>query len=91
MVNSLTNQRKEIAEKLREIKDDQIFDRLADLIDPTCDFEECYYNDEFALRLVSGYICHNCGHEAIVKRRIGGWVEPPHYCPHCGARIVEKL
>lgn len=64
--------------------------RLADLIDPTCDFEESADNDEFAIRIVSGYICHSCGREAIVERTAGGWAEPPHYCPHCGTRLIER-
>lgn len=63
---------------------------LADLIDPTCDFEESIDSDEFAIRVVSGYICHACGHEAIVECTAGGWAEPPRYCPHCGARLVER-
>lgn len=62
---------------------------LADLIDPTCDFEESADNDEFAVRVVSGYICHNCGHETIVERTAGGWTEPPRYCSNCGARMVS--
>lgn len=61
--------------------------RLADLIDPTCDFEESADNDEFAIRVVSGYICHSCGHETIVERTAGGWTEPPRYCSNCGARM----
>lgn len=69
---------------------EQTFNRLADLIDPTCDFEESVYNDELAIRVVSGYICHACGHEAIVERTADGWAEPPRYCPHCGARLVER-
>lgn len=61
---------------------------LADLIDPTCGFSECPDNDELSLRIVSGYACRNCGHEAIVERCAGGWSEPPNYCPHCGCRLV---
>lgn len=116
MIDSLSEQRKEVAEKLRNgannetlplilnvafaafandeysaiaVTAPQAARRLADLIDPTCDFEESDCNSEFAIRLVSGYICHNCGHEAIVKRLINGWAEPPHYCPYCGARVVN--
>lgn len=70
-----------------ERPDGEIFGRLADLIDPTCDFEESADNDEFAIRVVSGYICHNCGHETIVERTAGGWTEPPRYCSNCGARM----
>lgn len=65
------------------------FTLLADLIDPTCGFLEDPDNDEFAIRVVSGYACRNCGHEAIVERTGGGWAEPPNYCPNCGARWVS--
>lgn len=68
---------------------EELHERLADLIDPTCNFEESPDNDEFAIRVVSGYICHSCGHETIVERTAGGWAEPPHYCSNCGARLVS--
>ena len=64
--------------------------RMADLIDPTCGFLEDPDNDEFSIRVVSGYACRNCGHEAIVERTGGGWAEPPNYCPNCGARWVSE-
>lgn len=67
---------------------DSMFTVIADLIDPTCDFEESADNDAFAIRVVSGYICHNCGHETTVERTAGGWTEPPRYCSNCGARMV---
>ena len=63
---------------------------LANLIDPTCGFLEDPDNDEFSIRVVSGYACRNCGHEAIVERTGGGWAEPPNYCPNCGARWVSE-
>lgn len=104
MVNSLSNQRKEIAEKLREIKeecnqrgypwmvedlmralgflsyedaDDQIFDRLADLIDPTCEINK--NSDGY------GYSCSRCNSFASPSCRpcVNG------YCMHCGARVVS--
>lgn len=64
-------------------------DNLADLIDPTCNFEESADNDDFSIRVVFGYICHDCGHETIVESTAGGWAEPPHYCSNCGARLVS--
>lgn len=65
------------------------FNRLADLIDPTCEFVEVPDNDEFMVRVVSGFMCKKCGHESIVERNCDGWAEPPNYCPHCGARVVR--
>lgn len=64
-------------------------ERLADLIDPTCEVVEVPDNDEFMIRVVSGFECKKCGHEAIVERNCGGWAEPPNYCPNCGARVVR--
>ena len=66
-----------------------ILERLADLIDPTCEVVEVPDNDEFMVRVVSGFMCKKCGHEAIVERNCDGWAEPPNYCPHCGARVVR--
>lgn len=65
------------------------FSRLADLIDPTCEVVEIPENDEFMIRVVSGFMCKKCGHEAIVERNCSGWAEPPNYCPNCGARVVR--
>ena len=65
------------------------FNTLADLIDPTCEVVEVPDNDEFMVRVVSGFMCKKCGHEAIVERNCDGWAEPPNYCPHCGARVVR--
>lgn len=62
--------------------------RLADLLDPTCEVMEVPDNDEFMIRVVSGFMCKRCGHEAIVERNCDGSAEPPKYCPHCGARVV---
>lgn len=66
----------------------RVFFRLADLIDPTCEVVGVPDNDEFMVRVVSGFMCKKCRHEAIVERSCNGWAEPPKYCPHCGARVV---
>lgn len=68
---------------------EDLFDRLADLIDPTCEVMEVPDNDEFMIRVVSGFMCKRCGHEAIVERNCDGSAEPPNYCPHCGARVTD--
>ena len=54
-----------------------VFNRLADLIDPTChDFggEEGTNGENY------GFACSLCGW--------CGDVAKPNYCPHCGARVV---
>ena len=66
-----------------------VFNRLADLIDPTCEVVELPDNDEFMVRVVSGFMCKKCGHEAIVEHNCDGWAEPPKYCPNCGVRMVR--
>lgn len=66
-----------------------LLNRLADLIDPTCEVVEVPDNDEFMVRVVSGFMCKKCGHEAIVERSCDGWAEPPKYCPNCGVRLVR--
>ena len=65
------------------------FNRLANLIDPTCEVVEMPDNDEFMIRVVSGFMCKKCGHEVIVERNLDGWAEPPNYCPNCGSRVVR--
>lgn len=65
-----------------------LFNQLADLIDPTCEVVGVPDNDEFMVRVVSGFMCKKCGHEVIVERNCDGWAEPPNYCPNCGARVV---
>lgn len=54
---------------------------LADLIDPTCHVREYGHHDE--LRVVGCSVCRF------------GWLEdvhciPDRFCPHCGARLVER-
>lgn len=71
------------------LSSEEVFTRLADLIDPTCEVMEVPDNDEFMVRVVSGFVCKRCGHEAIVERNCDGSAEPPRFCPHCGARVVS--
>lgn len=68
---------------------EEVFIRLADLIDPMCEVMEVPDNDEFMVRVVSGFVCKRCGHEAIVERNCDGSAEPPRFCPHCGARVTR--
>ena len=65
--------------------DNGIFDRLADLIDPTCKVSSVEtYDDE--LGQLEGWEFHlTCGHS--FQRP---WNEPPAYCPECGARVVDE-
>lgn len=66
-----------------------IFTRLADLIDPTCEVVGSPDNEEFMIRVVSGFTCKKCGHTALVNRDCGKWEDPLNYCPNCGARVVN--
>ena len=57
----------------------QMFNRLADLIDPTCE-----------LKIQDGHACcGNCGHRLAgeYEEDEGYWCFRP-YCPDCGARVV---
>lgn len=62
-----------------------LLDRLADLIDPTCQVSSVEtYDDE--LGQLEGWEFHlTCGHS--FQRP---WNEPPAYCPECGARVVDE-
>lgn len=56
------------------------FNRLADLIDPTCE-----------LKIQDGHACcGNCGHRLAgeYEEEEGYWCFRP-YCPNCGARVVN--
>lgn len=58
----------------------ELHERLADLIDPTCEVEgsePLYMDDETEFRL-------SCGHVADMVTDC-----PPAFCPECGARVVE--
>lgn len=64
--------------------EDQLFDRLADLIDrPTCD-----------VRMgVTGHVgvCMRCGAMVEMRAAVFDATEalPTRYCPNCGAEVVE--
>ena len=63
--------------------DNGIFDRLADLIDPTCHMVREYADTELG-RVFQGWVCDECMGTADVPDAS----EPPEYCPHCGARVT---
>ena len=57
-----------------------IVERLADIIDPTCEVEgskPLYMDDETEFQL-------SCGHAVWMVSNC-----PPAYCPECGARVVD--
>lgn len=54
---------------------EQTFNRIADLIDPTCHVVPF---DEESMQLP---YCTGCGHPILKP-----W---PNFCPNCGARVVE--
>lgn len=64
----------------------EIFQRLADLIDPTCrDIGDIHV-----------FVCSKCGCELDVDDREGeptmwdgGAPAVPRYCPNCGSRVVN--
>lgn len=56
--------------------DEDVFEMLADLIDPTCHVVPF---DEEGMRLSH---CSKCGQPMLKP-----W---PNFCPNCGARVVER-
>ena len=63
--------------------EDGIFDRLADLIDPTCQMVECtvdHGSRSWGMR------CTACGNEFEHVKPGFGW----RFCPNCGARVVDE-
>ena len=66
--------------------------RLADLIDPTCE-------DEADVNPVDGFMCSACGWWGNAQQAwSNGWGEPDfdspteyaiRFCPNCGARVVR--
>ena len=69
----------------------EISARLADLIDPTCKVVGVPDNEEFMIRVVSGFTCKKCGHTALVNRDCGKWEDSLNYYPNCGARVVNDV
>lgn len=65
------------------VRADAIFDRLADLIDPTCRVVSTISQDWSD---GSTFYAHelSCGHTYTTD-----WPEPPAYCAECGARVVS--
>ena len=63
--------------------DNGIFDRLADLIDPTCKNKYRNHDDR-------SFLCSKCGYEAWTYG--DSFCDPDEFrfCPHCGARVVER-
>lgn len=57
--------------------------------DHVCEMVAVPENDEFMIRVVSGFVCRKCGFEAIVQRNLDGSADMPNYCPNCGARVVN--
>lgn len=56
----------------------QLFNRLADLIDPVCHLVKS--NDDDGIK----YTCSNCGHFSVIELQL---LDGFKYCPVCGARI----
>lgn len=63
--------------------DGDVFEHLAELIDPTCDAEQDYDRDE----PIQGrwWKCDVCGERFIYERGFA-----PRFCPECGARVVNE-
>ena len=64
--------------------DNGIFDRLADLIDPTCRLVNTTFKS-FSDGSAAFYHELSCGHTCETV-----WAKPPSYCPECGARVVDE-
>lgn len=63
--------------------DNGIFDRLADLIDPTCEMDDAGDVPASVKDNLNTFFCSECG--APVYNDMS-----PSYCPYCGARVVER-
>lgn len=67
-----------------------LFNRLADLIDPTCKNRQVDINKMAPIEFrADNFICSNCG-ETFCADKEG--VNAPidwSYCPNCGARVVR--
>ena len=64
--------------------DEDVFEMLADLIDPTCHVVGTITNDwpdgssTYVHELSCGHACETM------------WPSAPAHCPYCGARVVER-
>jgi hypothetical protein len=63
-----------------------LFNRLADLIDPTCTADIKREDDGIDAQPYYTSSCGNCG---ALWDTITGAALLPKYCPHCGARVVN--
>ena len=63
-----------------------VFARLADLIDPTCKIVTDQVDDGEWGAHETYVCCSNCGNQNMFDR----FTRKPHrFCPHCGARVVS--
>ena len=62
-----------------------LFNRLADLIDPTCFMVIALDQDVSSEKEPTG-VCSNCEH---FKSDYGEFPEAFNYCPACGARVMR--
>lgn len=60
----------------------EIFARLADLIDPTCEMEDAGDVPASVKDNLSTFFCSECGSPIYNDMS-------PSYCPYCGARVVD--
>lgn len=63
-----------------------LFNRLANLIDPTCTADIKREDDGIDAQPYYTSSCGNCG---ALWDTITGAALLPKYCPHCGARVVR--
>ena len=61
---------------------EELHERLADLIDPTCHNEYSSLNDR-------SFRCSKCGYEAFTYGDSNCDPDEFEFCPYCGARVVE--
>ena len=61
----------------------EVLERLADLIDPTCEIMRPVSFDKFG-------VCSACGALVNMRDSVADATNylRPHYCPNCGARVV---
>ena len=63
------------------------FNRLADLIDPTCQMVITLEQDDTGSKYKPIGICSNCGN---LKSESGEFPKSFNYCPNRGARVVSE-